>query len=40
MVAQRYHRDYPDEIDDRIRLHREAADRAYAEWLRTQGVAV
>jgi hypothetical protein len=37
MVAQRYYRSYPDEIDELIRLNREAADQAYGEWLQTHG---
>ena len=36
MVAQRYHRAFPEEIDELVRLHREAVDRAYSEWLSTQ----
>ena len=39
MVAQRYYRSYPEEIDELIRWNREAADQAYAEWLQTQGAA-
>lgn len=39
MVAQRYYKDYPDEIDDLIRRNREVADKAYAEWLQVRGAA-
>ena len=40
MIAQRYHRDYPEEIDTIIRENREAIEKAYSEWLATQGAAV
>ena len=37
MIAQRYYQSYPEEIDELIRLNREAADEAYAEWLQVHG---
>ena len=40
MLAQRYRKSFPDEIDEIVRVHREASDKAYEEWLQTQGAAV
>ena len=37
MLAQRYYHAYPEEVDALIRENREVADKAYAEWLQSQG---
>jgi hypothetical protein len=38
LTALRYYKDYPDEINERIRENREAAERSYAGWLKTQEI--
>ncbi len=40
LVAQRYYRSYQDEIDRLVQAHREGVEKAYNEWLLTQGAAV
>jgi hypothetical protein len=37
MVAQRYYRSYPEEIDELIRLNREVDEQGHADWLRVTG---
>lgn len=38
-TALRYYSEYTDEIEERIRLNDEAAERGYSEWLARQGAS-